>query len=291
MKPTDAEGQAPSAATPTLIHTVAELRALPRPRRAVVMTMGALHAGHMSLVATARELVGPAGQVVVTVFVNPLQFGVGEDFEAYPRSLDADVQACAAAGVDVVFAPAGTEMYPSGPPQTRVMPGPAGEGLESDQRPGHFSGMLTVVLKLLNITDPDVAIFGEKDFQQLVLIRTMVADFNLPVAVVGGPTSREPDGLARSSRNVYLSEAQRRSAAAIPRSLTAAQDAAAAGADGSQVLAAARAELAGLKVDYLELRSVELGPPPVSGEARLLVAVQLGSTRLLDNCAIELRPR
>jgi pantoate--beta-alanine ligase len=273
-----------------VVHTVEALWALRRPRRAVVMTMGALHAGHMSLVTAARGLVGPAGQVVVTVFVNPLQFGIGEDFEAYPRTLAADVQACAAAGVDVVFAPAGLDMYPGGPPQTRVVPGIAGEGLESDQRPGHFSGMLTVVLKLFNITAPDVAIFGEKDYQQLVLIRSMVADFNLPVEVVGGPTSREPDGLARSSRNVYLSDSQRASAAAIPRSLRAARVAADTGADGQSVLAAARAELEGLQIDYLELRSPDLGPSPDRGEARLLVAAQVGSTRLLDNCAIELRP-
>ncbi|MCB0916344.1 MAG: pantoate--beta-alanine ligase [Actinobacteria bacterium] len=276
--------------TTAVVHEVGELRARRRRPRAVVMTMGALHDGHLSLVAEARRLVGPFGEVWVTVFVNPLQFGAGEDFEAYPRTLTTDVEACRAAGVDVVFAPSGTVMYPDREPQTRVVPGRAGDGLESDQRPGHFSGMLTVVLKLLNITNPDIALFGEKDYQQLVLIRTMVRDFDLPVQVVGVPTAREADGLARSSRNIYLTSEQRKTAAAVPRSLAAARRAAEAGADADGVLAVAGRELDGLEVDYLELRAPDLEPAPVAGPSRLLVAVRLGTTRLLDNCAIELRP-
>ncbi len=254
------------------------------------MTMGALHAGHLSLMAKARELVGPAGEVWVTIFVNPLQFGEGEDFDAYPRTLATDLAACAERGVDVVFAPAASELYPEGRPQTRVMPGAAAADLESDHRPDHFVGVLTVVLKLLNITSPDIAVFGEKDYQQFVLIRTMVADFDLPVTVIGVPTAREADGLARSSRNAYLSAAHRRVAVAVPRSLSAAQSAARDGANAAEVLAAARAELDDVEVDYLELRSPDLAPAPAVGAARLLVAVRLGGTRLLDNCAIELRP-
>lgn len=274
---------------PALVRTIAELRARPRRHRAVVMTMGALHEGHLSLMRRARELVGADGEVLVTIFVNPLQFGAGEDFERYPRQLAADLAACAGVGVDVVFAPSGADMYPAGEPQTRVLPGPAGQGLEAAQRPGHFGGMLTVVLKLLNITEPDVALFGEKDYQQLVLIRTMVADFNLPVEVVGVATVREEaDHVARSSRNVYLSAEDRRRAGAIPRALAAGREAAADGGDADAVLAAATACLAGLDVDYLELRAPDLGPVPATGPARLLVAARLGSTRLLDNCAVEM---
>lgn len=271
---------------PRVLRTIADVRALPPRPRAVVMTMGALHEGHLSLMRAARELVGAQGDVLVTIFVNPLQFGAGEDFDRYPRQLQADLDACATVGVDAVFAPSGAQMYPAGAPQTRVEPGAAGLGLEADSRPGHFSGMLTVVLKLLAITAPDVALFGEKDYQQLVLIRTMVADFNLPIDVVGVATDREPDGVARSSRNVYLSADDRQRAAAIPRALAAARKAGATGADATGILDAAGAELAELDIDYLALRAPDLGPAPNRGEARLLVAVRLGSTRLLDNCAV-----
>jgi pantoate--beta-alanine ligase len=171
-----------------------------------------------------------------------------------------------------------------------VPSGPAADGLEADVRPGHFAGMLTVVAKLLGITVPDVALFGEKDYQQLVLISTMAADLNMDVEIRPVPTSREADGLARSSRNIYLSGAERAAAAAIPRSLTAAQGAAQAGGSVADVRAAAAAELFGLDVDYLAVRAPDLGEAPARGRARLLVAARLGTTRLLDNCALELMP-
>lgn len=201
-----------------LSHDLAALSAQRSGRRAVVMTMGALHEGHASLVRAARTWAGAAGQVVVTVFVNPLQLA-SEDFDRYPRSLPDDVELSAAAGADLVFAPAVATIYPAGEPSTRVVPGPVADELEGAVRPGHFSGMLTVVLKLLNLTDPDAAFFGEKDYQQLVLIRRMAADFNLAPEIVAVATSRERDGLARSSRNRYLDVDQRQAAVAVPRSL------------------------------------------------------------------------
>lgn len=208
-----------------LARTGAELRALDGGGpRAVVMTMGALHEGHATLVRTARERVGAAGTVVVTVFVNPLQFGAGEDLDRYPRTLDADLALAEAAGADVVFAPAVDEVYPGGEPQVRITAGPMGERLEGASRPGHFDGMLTVVAKLLHLTGPDLAFFGQKDAQQLALIRRMVRDLNFPVEIVGVPTVREPDGLALSSRNRYLSAEERRTALALSRALFAARD-------------------------------------------------------------------
>ncbi|MEU6210023.1 pantoate--beta-alanine ligase [Streptomyces sp. JL4002] len=208
-----------------LLHTADALHRLERAgRRAVVMTMGALHEGHATLVRTARELAGPAGQVVVTVFVNPLQFGAGEDLDRYPRTLDADLVIARDAGADVVFAPAVDEVYPGGDPQVRVSAGPMGGRLEGATRPGHFDGMLTVVAKLLHLTRPDLALFGQKDAQQLALIRRMVTDLNFPVEVVGVPTVREEDGLALSSRNRYLSAAERTTALALSRALFAGRD-------------------------------------------------------------------
>nr|WP_267244267.1 pantoate--beta-alanine ligase [Streptomyces sp. PR69] len=192
--------------------------------RAVVMTMGALHEGHAALVRAARDRVGPDGSVTVTVFVNPLQFGAGEDLDRYPRTLDADLRTAEEAGADIVFAPAVDEVYPGGEPQVRIAAGPMGERLEGASRPGHFDGMLTVVAKLLHLTRPDVAFFGQKDAQQLALIRRMVRDLNFPVEIVGAPTVREADGLALSSRNRYLSAAERRTALALSRALFAARD-------------------------------------------------------------------
>ncbi len=273
-----------------LSHDLAALRGQRSGRRAVVMTMGALHEGHASLVRAARAWAGAQGQVLVTVFVNPLQFGPAEDFDRYPRSLPDDVELSGAAGADLVFAPAVTTIYPAGEPSTRVVPGPVADELEGAVRPGHFSGMLTVVLKLLNLTDPDAAFFGEKDYQQLVLIRRMAADFNLAPEIVAVATSREQDGLARSSRNRYLDVDQRQAAFAVPRSLWAGQRAADLGGSAADVLASARAELAGQSVDYLELRGPGLEPAPASGAARLLVAARFGATRLLDNAAIHLQP-
>ncbi|MFP3988750.1 pantoate--beta-alanine ligase [Streptomyces sp. E11-3] len=214
----------------TLVHTAAELHGHARPeqapagRRAVVMTMGALHEGHATLVRQARELVGPQGQVVVTVFVNPLQFGAGEDLDRYPRTLDADLKVAEQSGADLVFAPSLDEVYPGGEPQVRITAGPMGELLEGRTRPGHFDGMLTVVAKLLHLTAPDAALYGQKDAQQLALIRRMARDLNFPVEIVGVPTVREADGLALSSRNRYLSPAERHTALALSTALFAGRD-------------------------------------------------------------------
>ncbi|MFG3285992.1 pantoate--beta-alanine ligase [Streptomyces sp. NPDC048111] len=214
-----------TAARTALVRTAAELAALERTgRRAVVMTMGALHEGHATLIRTARELAGPGGQVVVTVFVNPLQFGAGEDLDRYPRTLDADRAIAEREGADAVFAPSVEEVYPGGEPQVRVTAGPMGELLEGASRPGHFDGMLTVVAKLLHLSAPDVALYGQKDAQQLALIRRMVRDLNFPVEIVGVPTVREADGLALSSRNRYLSAAERSAARALSHALFAARD-------------------------------------------------------------------
>ncbi|MFE7923002.1 pantoate--beta-alanine ligase, partial [Streptomyces sp. NPDC057398] len=211
--------------TTTLLRTAGELHARVRTgRRAVVMTMGALHEGHATLVRTARELAGPDGEVVVTVFVNPLQFGAGEDLDRYPRTLDADVALAGRSGADVVFAPAVEEVYPGGEPQVRISAGPMGERLEGSSRPGHFDGMLTVVAKLLHLTRPDIALYGQKDAQQLALIRRMVRDLNFGVEIAGVPTVREEDGLALSSRNRYLSAPERRTALALSRALFAGRD-------------------------------------------------------------------
>ncbi|WP_372349949.1 pantoate--beta-alanine ligase, partial [Streptomyces sp. KL116D] len=202
----------------TLLHEGEELRARTRAgQRVVVMTMGALHDGHATLIRTARERAGDDGEVVVTVFVNPLQFGAGEDLDRYPRTLEADVKIAEQAGADVVFAPSVDEVYPGGQPQVRITAGPMGERLEGAVRPGHFDGMLTVVAKLLHLTRADVALFGQKDAQQLALIRRMVRDLNFDVEIGAVPTVREPDGLALSSRNRYLSPDERRTALALSR--------------------------------------------------------------------------
>jgi pantoate--beta-alanine ligase len=256
---------------------------------ALVPTMGALHWGHAALMARARREVGPDAPVVASVFVNPLQFAPGEDLDRYPRTLDADLELCAEQGVDVVFAPSADEVYPGGDPQVTVAPGPLGEVLEGASRPTHFAGVLTVVAKLFGLVRPDVAVFGQKDYQQLALVRRMVSDLCLGLEVVGAETVREPDGLALSSRNRFLDPAQREQALALSRALFAGRDAAAWGADA--VLLAARAELEhaeGVSLDYLSLTAPDLGPAPTAGEARLLVAAGVGSTRLIDNVALEL---
>ncbi|MEU1528440.1 pantoate--beta-alanine ligase [Streptomyces fagopyri] len=193
-------------------------------RRAVVMTMGALHEGHAALIRTAREIAGPGGDVVVTVFVNPLQFGAGEDLDRYPRTLDSDVKIAERAGADAVFAPSVDEVYPGGEPQVRLSAGPMGERLEGAVRPGHFDGMLTVVAKMLHLTRPDTALFGQKDAQQLALIRRMVRDLNFGMEIVGVPTVREEDGLALSSRNRFLAPEERRTALALSQALFAGRD-------------------------------------------------------------------
>lgn len=218
--------QTPPGPAATLLRTAAELGAFAplKGARAVVMTMGALHEGHATLIRAARAAAGPGGQVVVTVFVNPLQFGEAADLERYPRTLDADLAVAGAAGADAVFAPSVDEVYPGGEPQVRISAGPMGERLEGASRPGHFDGMLTVVAKLLHLTRPDAAFFGQKDAQQLALIRRMVRDLNFPVEIVGVETVREPDGLALSSRNRFLDAEERHTALALSRALFAARD-------------------------------------------------------------------
>jgi pantoate--beta-alanine ligase len=267
-----------------VIHTRTDLAGAPKTgTRAVVMTMGALHAGHRQLMREARRR---GDEVLVTIFVNPLQFGPNEDFDKYPRTLEADLEACRAEGVDIVFAPSRDEMYPGGAPSITMNAGPLGDILEGASRPGHFAGMLTVVQKLLMLTRADLAFFGEKDFQQLALIRRMAADLELGVEIVGVPTVREPDGLALSSRNRYLSAAERQSALALSRALREG----ATHTEAASALAAARKILAdepGVQVDYLELTGADLGRPE-PGPARLLVAARVGRTRLIDNVALTL---
>ncbi|MGI8692281.1 MAG: pantoate--beta-alanine ligase [Geodermatophilaceae bacterium] len=256
---------------------------------AVVMTMGALHDGHVALLRQARAR---GANVIATLFVNPLQFGPNEDFDRYPRNREDDLAVFAREQVDLVFAPTAADLYPGGTPAVRVDPGPLGAVLEGASRPGFFHGVLTVVLKLLHLTRPDAAFFGEKDFQQLALVRAMVADFDLDVEIVGVPTVREYDGLALSSRNRYLDPDQRRSALVLSRALAAG---AAAGRRGRQAVeGAARAVIAaeaGVQLDYLALTDPRLGPPPAYGEARLLIAARIGSTRLIDNAAVSLSGR
>ena len=248
--------------------------------------MGALHSGHAALLDHARD---SADRLVASIFVNPLQFGPGEDLDRYPRTFDADLALCAGHGVDVVFAPSVDEVYPGGEPLVTVEPGPLATVLEGASRPGHFRGVLTVVAKLFGLVGPDVAVFGQKDYQQLVLIRRMAADLCMPVEVVGAETVREDDGLALSSRNAYLSETQRVVALALSTALRAGQSATSGGPDG--VLRAARSVLEaepGVDVDYLALTDPWLTPGPAAGEARLLVAGRVGSTRLIDNVAVDL---
>jgi len=278
---------------PVLASTREELAKLLAPARqegreiGFVPTMGALHAGHASLMRTARERVD--GPVVVSIFVNPLQFAPGEDLDRYPRTLDADLELCAANGVDVAFVPSVEEVYPGGPPQVTVDPGPLATILEGSSRPGHFPGVITVVAKLFGLVRPDVAVFGQKDYQQLALVRRMVSDLCLGLDVVGAETVREDDGLALSSRNRYLDPVQREQAAALSRALRAAQATAGYGADAA--LTAARGVLDdadGVELDYLALTSTDLGEPPAEGEGRILVAARVGTTRLIDNLPLSL---
>ena len=260
-------------------------------RVALVPTMGALHAGHAALVATARSAMRAGDAVVVSVFVNPLQFAPGEDLDRYPRTFDADLAVCADNGADIVFAPSVEEVYPGGEPSVTVHPGPLGSVLEGTTRPGHYRGVLTVVAKLFGLVRPDLAVFGQKDYQQLVLVRRMAADLCMGVQVVGADTVRETTGLAMSSRNSYLDPQDRAASTALSRALRAGADLGHRGAGA--VVSAAREVLAAeprLHVDYLALTSVDLDDPPASGEARLLVAAVVGSTRLIDNTAVQLSP-
>jgi pantoate--beta-alanine ligase len=284
-----------SQPSPPIVRTVAELRAQVRAWRAVgarvgfAPTMGALHEGHLSLVKLARE---HAERVVVSVFVNPTQFGPNEDFDAYPRSEARDAELLAGVGCDLLFAPTVEEMYPQGFATTVTVAG-VSEPLDGAARPGHFAGVATVVGKLLNQCGPDVAVFGEKDYQQLQVIRRMVRDLDLPVAIVGAPTARAADGLALSSRNAYLTTAERETAPVLPRALKAAIARLHAGAPVAEVESEAVTALAAAgfgRIDYVEVRGAEdlarLGPGPMTGPARILAAAVLGRTRLIDNMAV-----
>jgi|SRR4051812_23177073 pantoate--beta-alanine ligase len=268
-------------------HTRAEIAAVrkdwwdQRASVAVVMTMGALHAGHTELIRRARDR---SDKVVVTNFLNPLQFVPGEDLDKYPRTFAADLELCRAHGVDLMFAPDAAEVYLSGEPEVRVAAGRVGDELEGHSRPGHFDGVLTVVAKMLHLTAPDAAFFGQKDAQQLWIIRQMVIDLDFPVEIIEVPTVRDPDGLALSSRNTYLTDADREAALSLNRALRAGSDAASRGRDA--VIAAARDTMSkdAVKVDYVELVSPDdFQPFTGSGEAVLLVAAFVGTTRLIDN--------
>ena len=243
--------------------------------------MGALHEGHLSLVRLAKE---HADFVVVSIFVNPTQFGPGEDFDRYPRTFDEDVALLEGAGVDAVFAPAVDEMYPKGLDQTLVTGGPASRILEGAHRPGHFDGALTIVHKLVSIIDPDLAVFGEKDAQQLFLVRAMVDDLNLRTAIVGAPINREDDGLARSSRNRYLSAADRERALRLSAALRAADGAA--DADAARQIGRECLDDNGIVLDYFELVDPSTFLPVEgahTGTALAVLAARVGTTRLIDN--------
>lgn len=277
-----------------VVSEIAALRAFVRARRAagarigLVPTMGALHAGHLSLVEAARSEVDT---VIVTIFVNPAQFGPDEDFGRYPRALAADCAKLADVAADLVFAPAVAEIYPERFATRVLVDGPAIVGLEDRFRPTHFAGVATVVAKLLNQAQADVAVFGEKDYQQLLVIRRMAHDLDIATRILGAPTLREEDGLALSSRNVYLDPAARARAPALYRALRAAAAAILADVPVEAALVSARAEVAaeGFEVDYIEARNADtLSPAPerTAGPIRLLAAARLGATRLIDNVQV-----
>ncbi len=283
-----------------LVHTRADLRAAVDARRAgtgpaevgVVMSLGALHDGHRSLIKAARER---CQVVIVTVFLNPLQFGPNEDLSRYPVTLDADVALCADEGVDVVFAPPVEQMYAEGTPRVRVSAGPMGDVLEGASRPGHFDGVLTVVAKLLHITSPDVTFFGAKDAQQVLLVRTMVTDIDFPTEVVTIPTVRALDGLALSSRNVYLSGQDRKAALSLSAALRAGAQRVGEGVTAVRRSAAAVLAIQpGVTLDYLVLvdpRTLVELEEGWSGDGLLAVAARVGSTRLIDNMAVSFPTR
>lgn len=285
----------PARNTITTVKTVAALRARVQNWRAagetvaLVPTMGALHEGHLSLIRRAKEL---AGRVVVSVFVNPTQFGPDEDLDAYPRDQEGDRAKIASAGGDAVYMPDVAEMYPEGF-QTVIDVPEVAKGLCGDARPGHFRGVATVVTKLLMQAQPDVAVFGEKDYQQLMVIKRLVRDLDIPVQIVGAPVVREPDGLAMSSRNAYLSADERGRATQIYRSLSAAAREIAAGTPARGLCARVRDELSDVgfgRIDYLEVRdaeTLERIDGQVTRPARIFAAAFLGKTRLIDNVPID----
>lgn len=282
------------ATAPKILRTVPSLRRALEPYRkagasiALVPTMGALHRGHMALVREARRR---AKRVVVSIFVNPTQFAPHEDFASYPRSFATDLKALRAENVDAVWAPAVEAMYPDGF-ATRLAPeGPAKAGLEDEYRPHFFGGVATVIAKLFTQVSPDFAFFGQKDYQQLRVVTQITKDFDLPVKVIGVPTVREPDGLALSSRNVYLSSAERAVAPMLYKVLKGCASRIKSGEKIDRVLNVGRIEvdLAGFGLDYLEARHALTLAPVVSlkeGPVRLLIAARLGKTRLIDNIAV-----
>lgn len=281
---------------PVVVETIAGIRDAIRAHRgagrtvALTPTLGALHAGHLAHVRRAADL---ADIRVVSIFVNPTQFGANEDLAKYPRTLDADLAALEAEGVDLVFHPSVEQMYPTGPTQTTVSAGRIGSLYEGAARPGHFDGVLTVVAKLLNIVQPDVVTFGQKDAQQLFLVQRMVRDLDLPVHVEVIPTVREDDGLALSSRNRYLDPGQRQAARMLSRALEAAASSADRGIDAA--LSAGQGALAGqdlVDLDYFTIVRPDTLLPvddDYRGEAIALVAAKLGTTRLIDNDRVNLR--
>lgn len=296
---------------PVLTHTRAELAdALSRlpGTKALVMTMGALHSGHLQLVREAREL---ADHVIVTIFVNPTQFAPGEDFDAYPRTLDADMDALETVGADLVWAPAPQDVYPA-PATVTIDPGPIARVLEGKTRPTHFAGVALVCTKVVNLVRPDVALYGQKDAQQLAVLRTVFSQLDIPVRVHPVPIVRAEDGVALSSRNQYLSDDERIRARALSRALRRGADAAEAGATPAQIVAECRSVIdaeGGIDLDYIALvdagtfeilagtESVPVGEgvaaPTIlsdgSREGRILIAAKVGTTRLIDNMEVPLR--
>ncbi|HEX6860209.1 MAG TPA: pantoate--beta-alanine ligase [Caulobacteraceae bacterium] len=273
------------------VRTAADLRAQVRAWKregltvAMVPTMGALHEGHLSLVRLAKE---KADRVVASIFVNPTQFAPHEDFDAYPRAEDRDAGLLEAAGCDLLYAPTAAEMYPQGFATTVTVAG-VSEPMDGAARPHHFAGVATVVTKLLTQCEPDIAVFGEKDYQQLLVIKRLVRDLDLPVEIVGAPTARAEDGLALSSRNAYLTPEQRRLAAALPATLKRAAEAVAAGQAVTEAEAKAVADLLASgfdNVDYVEVRDADTLQRPAGANARIFVAAWLGKTRLIDNMAV-----
>lgn len=266
--------------------TFAETRQASSSRTALVPTMGALHAGHLSLIESALAV---ADRVVVSLFVNPLQFNDSSDLARYPRDFDRDAEMCERAGVDVLFAPTLDEMYPT-EPLVRVSVGPVGDHMEGRHRPGHFEGVATVVVKLLAGIQPAMAVFGRKDAQQVAVVRSVVADLSFPVEIVGVSTVREPDGLAMSSRNVFLSAAARRSATGLSRGLMRAADLVEGGERSAATLAGAvRAEADEVALDYVVLADQERAQPlsVLDRPAFLAVAGVVGGVRLIDNVSFD----
>ena len=284
-----------------VISTIAEMREwtvqhLDKPV-AAVYTMGALHDGHLELVRQARHHVsahsGEHPYVIASIFVNPTQFTNADDLAKYPRTLEHDLEMLGSVGVDAVFIPSVEQMYPTGDANTvMVEPGPLGDEFEGVGRPGHFRGVLTVVNKLLNITAPNYAMFGEKDFQQLTLIKAMVTELNMPIEIVGVPTVRDSDGLAMSSRNRRLSESSRVLSVRIPEALVAVKESVALGNSIDNAINAAMEQLAEtpeISVDYLVITGEDMAQAPLTGRGRVLIAANVEGVRLIDNMAIEIK--